>query len=91
MRLQAWQLLLSLVLSPAAAISLQALTLPKAVVFDLDGCLWYPDMYMLWGGGAPFRVRSDGDLDDDDPDGDGNAGGTRSYLDYANPYGSSTT
>jgi len=37
---------------------------PKAVVFDLDGCLWYPDMYMLWGGGAPFSLRSDGDLDD---------------------------
>lgn len=37
---------------------------PRAVVFDLDGCLWYPDMYMLWGGGAPFSVRSDGDLDD---------------------------
>ena len=38
--------------------------LPKAVVFDLDGCLWSPDMYMLWGGGAPFSVRSDGDLND---------------------------
>ena len=38
--------------------------LPKAVVFDLDGCLWSPDMYMLWGGGAPFSLRSDGDLDD---------------------------
>ena len=38
--------------------------LPKAVVFDLDGCLWAPDMYMLWGGGAPFEVREDGDLDD---------------------------
>uniref|UniRef100_A0A7S4HGM3 Magnesium-dependent phosphatase-1 n=1 Tax=Prymnesium polylepis TaxID=72548 RepID=A0A7S4HGM3_9EUKA len=38
--------------------------LPKAVVFDLDGCLWFPDMYMLWGGGAPFTIREDGDLDD---------------------------
>ena len=38
--------------------------LPKAVVFDLDGCLWAPDMYLLWGGGAPFEVREDGDLDD---------------------------
>ena len=29
--------------------------LPAVVVFDLDGCLWFPDMYMLWGsGGAPF-------------------------------------
>ena len=36
--------------------------LPKAVVFDLDGCLWYPDMYMLWGGGAPFKEAKDGAL-----------------------------
>jgi len=39
-------------------------SLPKAVVFDLDGCLWYPDMYMLWGGGAPFSIRNDRDLED---------------------------
>ena len=25
------------------------------VVFDLDACCWYPEMYMLWGGGAPFK------------------------------------
>lgn len=25
------------------------------VVFDLDACCWYPEMYMLWGGGAPFE------------------------------------
>ena len=31
--------------------------LPKVVVFDLDGCLWSPDMFMLWGGGAPFRKK----------------------------------
>ena len=36
-----------------------AISRPKAVIFDLDGCLWYPDMYMLWGGGAPFSVESD--------------------------------
>ena len=48
-------------------------TLPKAVVFDLDGCLWYPDMYMLWsGGGPPFAVRDDRDLD--------SVSGTRVYL-----------
>jgi magnesium-dependent phosphatase 1 len=30
--------------------------LPKVIVFDLDGTLWYPEMYMLWsGGGAPFQ------------------------------------
>ena len=42
----------------------KATSRPKAVVFDLDGCLWYPDMYMLWGGGAPFKVASDGALID---------------------------
>jgi magnesium-dependent phosphatase 1 len=30
---------------------------PKAVVFDLDGLLWRPEMYEMWGsGGAPFRL-----------------------------------
>jgi magnesium-dependent phosphatase 1 len=29
---------------------------PRVVVFDLDGTLWSPEMYELWGGGgAPFR------------------------------------
>lgn len=30
--------------------------LPKLVAFDLDGTVWSPDMYMLWGGGSPFTV-----------------------------------
>ena len=39
--------------------------LPKVVVFDLDGCVWDPEMYELWGsGGAPFKVRKDGNLSD---------------------------
>ena len=25
------------------------------VVYDLDACCWYPEMYMLWGGGGPFK------------------------------------
>ena len=25
------------------------------MVYDLDACCWYPEMYMLWGGGAPFK------------------------------------
>jgi magnesium-dependent phosphatase 1 len=29
---------------------------PKLVAFDLDGTVWTPDMYQLWGGGAPFSV-----------------------------------
>ncbi|KAL1499756.1 hypothetical protein AB1Y20_012443 [Prymnesium parvum] len=28
------------------------------VVFDLDACCWYPEMYQLWGGGAPFTAQS---------------------------------
>ena len=28
------------------------------VVFDLDACCWYPEMFMLWGGGAPFKQDS---------------------------------
>ena len=40
-------------------------SLPAAVVFDLDGCVWSPDMYMLWGGGAPFSgPDANGDLAD---------------------------
>ena len=40
--------------------------LPKCLVFDLDGCLWEPEMYeLLYGtGGAPFSLCSDGDLKD---------------------------
>jgi magnesium-dependent phosphatase 1 len=37
---------------------------PKVVAFDLDGTIWSPDMYMLWGGGAPFTVESDEVLKD---------------------------
>ena len=33
--------------------------MPKAIIFDLDGCLWRPEMYeLLWysrGKGSPFR------------------------------------
>ncbi|GMH59216.1 hypothetical protein TrRE_jg5667, partial [Triparma retinervis] len=32
-------------------------SLPKVVAFDLDGTIWTPDMYQLWGGGAPFSVE----------------------------------
>ena len=36
------------------------LTIPKLIAFDLDGTIWSPDMYQLWGGGAPFSVHSNG-------------------------------
>ena len=40
--------------------------LPKVLVFDLDGCLWEPEMYeLLYGtGGAPFHIEKDGNLTD---------------------------
>lgn len=31
---------------------------PRLVAFDLDGTIWTPDMYQLWGGGSPFTVES---------------------------------
>lgn len=40
---------------------------PRLVVFDLDGTLWDPEMYHLWGGGgAPFKPARDnsGDVED---------------------------
>jgi magnesium-dependent phosphatase 1 len=36
------------------------MSLPKLIGFDLDGTIWSPDMYMLWGGGSPFKVVGDG-------------------------------
>jgi len=39
--------------------------LPRCLVFDLDGCVWDPEMYELWGGGgAPFKKNNDGTLSD---------------------------
>ncbi len=39
--------------------------LPRVLVFDLDGCLWDPEMYELWGsGGSPFKVLKNGNLRD---------------------------
>ena len=33
----------------------------KLVAFDLDGTIWDPEMYQLWGGGGPpFRVAPNG-------------------------------
>ena len=40
------------------------MTALKAVVFDLDGCVWDPEMYELWGGGSPFTLQEGGDLKD---------------------------
>lgn len=35
-------------------------SIPKLIAFDLDGTIWSPDMYILWGGGAPFHPIGDG-------------------------------
>ena len=35
-----------------------AIVFPRVVVFDLDACCWSPEMYELWGGGAPFTYDS---------------------------------
>jgi magnesium-dependent phosphatase 1 len=36
------------------------MNLPKLIGFDLDGTVWTPDMYQLWGGGAPFTIAPNG-------------------------------
>lgn len=42
-----------------------AIRRPRLVCFDLDGTLWYPEMYQLWGsGGAPFKKTDDGNIVD---------------------------
>ena len=39
--------------------------LPKVLVFDLDGCTWWPEMYHLWGGGgSPFTLAANGNVKD---------------------------
>ena len=48
----------------SAAAQADTKALPRAVVFDLDGCVWDPEMYQLWGGGAPFTVQPSGNLKD---------------------------
>ena len=32
------------------------MAVPKVIAWDLDGCVWDPEMYQLWGGGSPFNV-----------------------------------
>lgn len=35
----------------------------QAVIWDLDGTLWAPEMYELWGrGGAPFALLDNGNV-----------------------------
>jgi hypothetical protein len=38
--------------------------IPKMFVFDLDGCVWEPEMYEIWGGGSPFKTQKNGNVKD---------------------------
>lgn len=44
----------------------EAKTVPKAIIFDLDGCLWTPEMYeilyFMSGKGSPFKKDPKSDL-----------------------------
>ena len=42
---------------------------PKVIVWDLDGTIWDPEMYQLWGGGAPFKRAHDDHLNVNDRSG----------------------
>ena len=42
--------------SKATPKSLPSTLLPKLIAFDLDGTIWSPEMYELWGGGSPFSI-----------------------------------
>lgn len=51
--------------SSSSSASSPAGPLPRVLVFDLDNCVWSPEMYELWGsGGAPFTPTKDGNLKD---------------------------
>lgn len=52
--------LLSLTNTKLAVSKPTKMPLPKLVAFDLDGTIWTPDMYQLWGGGAPFSMAKNG-------------------------------
>lgn len=63
MRVYIWvSLLRALALSASALLPMSAM--PALVALDLDGTVWSPDMYQLWGGGSPFSERPDGSLED---------------------------
>ena len=37
---------------------------PRLVAFDLDGTIWLPEMYELWGGGPPFKGNGHAEIHD---------------------------
>lgn len=53
----------STTITTMASTSASSPRLPPALVFDLDGCVWDPEMYEMWGsGGSPFTPVKSGDL-----------------------------
>ena len=50
--------LILLVIDAMESFNQSCLKLPKLVAFDLDGTIWSPDMYELWGGGAQNMIWS---------------------------------
>jgi magnesium-dependent phosphatase 1 len=51
--------MLSSSFSPSS-LDYSGMILPKLIAFDLDGTIWLPEMYQLWGGGAPFHAHANG-------------------------------
>ena len=43
-------LLLIIILSSLEMSNANSCKIPKLIGFDLDGTIWSPDMYQLWGG-----------------------------------------
>ena len=58
--MQHWRLIIFVL----GALRGMAVRVPRLVAFDLDGTVWSPDMYQLWGGGSPFTFVNDAELRD---------------------------
>nr|ACO15713.1 Magnesium-dependent phosphatase 1 [Caligus clemensi] len=51
-----------LISSTSEVIFATSMSIPKVFAFDLDGCVWEPEMYELWGGGgSPFKSKDGGE------------------------------
>jgi hypothetical protein len=44
--------------------NIENIRLPKLIAFDLDGTIWSPEMYELWGGGYPFKGDGNSEMKD---------------------------
>ena len=57
-------LFLSNLVEMSSSLNNSSCKIPKLIAFDLDGTIWSPDMYQLWGGGSPFTVIDKSHLKD---------------------------